>query len=124
MGGYDARHVPSSWGKMETMNHQPDQTGPARPGSPEPRYRMPAEWSNHAATWIAWPHNAEDWPGKFQPIPWVYSEIVRHLSRVEDVHILVNNTDSERRATNLLRRAGANLARLHFHHWQTDRLSL
>ncbi len=87
-------------------------------------YRMPAEWSPHAATWIAWPHNAEDWPNKFQPIPWVYSEIVRHLSRVEDVHILVNNADAERRATSHLRRAGANLARLHFHTWPTDRVWL
>jgi len=52
-----------------------------------PKYRMPAEWEPHAATWIAWPHNPEDWPNKFQPIPWVYSEIVRHLSRVEEVHI-------------------------------------
>ena len=90
----------------------------------EQHYRMPAEWAPHAATWIAWPHNAEDWPGKFQPIPWVYSEIVRHLSRVEDVHILVNNADAERRAASLLRRAGANLARLHFHHWPTDRVWL
>ena len=87
-------------------------------------FRMPAEWAPHAATWIAWPHNAEDWPGKFQPIPWVYSEIVRHLSRAEDVHILVSNADAERRATSLLRRAGANLARLHFHQWPTDRVWL
>ena len=87
-------------------------------------YRMPAEWAPHAATWIAWPHNAEDWPGKFQPIPWVYAEIVRHLSRVEDVHILVNDQAAERRANAFLRRAGANLARLHFHHWRTDRVWL
>jgi agmatine deiminase len=87
-------------------------------------YRMPAEWSPHAATWIAWPHNAEDWPGKFQPIPWVYSEIVRHLSHVEDVHILVNDLATERRANGMLKRAGANLARLHFHQWQTDRVWL
>ncbi len=88
------------------------------------KYRMPAEWAPHAATWIAWPHNAEDWPGKFQPIPWVYAEIVRHLSRVEDVNILVNDLAAERRAQSLLRRAGANLARLHFHHWPTDRVWL
>jgi agmatine deiminase len=85
---------------------------------------MPAEWGPHEATWIAWPHNAEDWPGKFQPIPWVYSEIVRHLSRVEDVNILVNDLPAEKRATQLLRRAGANMARLHFHHWATDRVWL
>ncbi|HEY1741568.1 MAG TPA: agmatine deiminase family protein [Granulicella sp.] len=85
---------------------------------------MPAEWALHAATWIAWPHNPEDWPGKFQPIPWVYSEIVRHLSQVEDVHILVNDLASEKRATSMLRRQNANLARLHFHHWRTDRVWL
>jgi agmatine deiminase len=87
-------------------------------------FRMPAEWAPHAATWIAWPHNPEDWPNKFQPIPWVYCEIVRHLSRVEDVHILVNNLAAEKRATGMLRRQGANLARLHFHHWRTDRVWL
>jgi agmatine deiminase len=89
-----------------------------------PRHRMPAEWEQHAATWIAWPHNPEDWPNKFQPIPWVYAEIVRHLSRVEDVHILVNDLAAERRATSLLKRDGANMARVHFHHWPTDRVWL
>lgn len=87
-------------------------------------YRMPAEWAPHAATWIAWPHNPADWPNKFQPIPWVYCEIVRHLSQVEDLHILVNDEDDERRALNMLRRQGANVARLHFHCWRTDRVWL
>ena len=85
---------------------------------------MPAEWEPHAATWIAWPHNPDDWPGKFQPIPWVYCEIVRHLSQVEDVHILVENLAAERRASSMLRRQGVNLDRLHLHHWPTDRVWL
>ncbi len=87
-------------------------------------YRMPAEWERHRSTWIAWPHNAEDWPGKFQPIPWVYSEIVRHLSQVEEVNILVNDAGAEKRARRVLLRAGTNLARLHFHYWRTDRIWL
>ena len=85
---------------------------------------MPAEWEPHAATWIAWPHNPDDWPGKFQPIPWVYAEIVRHLSQVEHVHILVQGEAAARRVDSMLRRQGANLARLHFHHWPTDRVWL
>ena len=28
-----------------------------------PRGRLPAEFEAHAATWLAWPHNAETWPG-------------------------------------------------------------
>ena len=56
---------------------------------------MPAEWEPHAATWIAWPHNRTDWPGKFAAIRWVYPEIVRNLARVEQVNILVNDEKSE-----------------------------
>jgi len=85
---------------------------------------MPAEWAPHSATWIAWPHNAEDWPGRFQPIPWVYAEIVRNLALVEDVNILVNDEAAEKRVTRILLRAGANMARLHFHLWRTDRIWL
>ena len=51
-------------------------------------FRFPAEWEPHAATWIAWPHHELDWPGKFEPIPWVYAEIVRVLAQSEQVEIL------------------------------------
>ena len=67
---------------------------------------MPAEWEPHEATWIAWPHNHEDWPGKFEPIPWVYAEIVRHLARVERVNILIADEASESEARELLVWAG------------------
>jgi len=85
-------------------------------------YRMPAEWAPHAATWIAWPHNASDWPGKFQPIPWVYASIAGHLSRVEDVHILVNGLEKKRRAATQIARAGAVMERIHFHSWPSNRV--
>ncbi len=67
-------------------------------------YRMPAEWEPHEATWIAWPHNEDDWPGRFEPIPWVYGEIVRKLSQVERVRILVQNEDIEAAARTVCRR--------------------
>ena len=99
-----------------------EKTRPEHPGTPhELGYRMPAEWEPHEATWLAWPHNAEDWPGKFQPIPWVYTEIVGHLARVEDVHILVDDAAAEKRACGLLKKTGANLAHVHIHQWPTDR---
>jgi agmatine deiminase len=85
-------------------------------------YRMPAEWELHEATWLAWPHNREDWPGKFQPIPSLYAEIVRLLAAHEQVHLLVEDAKAERLATGILKRAGANLDRVTFHHWPTDRV--
>jgi agmatine deiminase len=96
----------------EATKHTPREAG----------FRMPAEWVAHEATWIAWPHNPSDWPGRFQPIAWVYAEIVRALARVETVHILVNDEASEKRAKGVLRRAGANLAQVLFHGWPTNRV--
>ena len=87
-------------------------------------YRMPAEWEPHEGTWIGWPQNASDWPGKFGAIPWVYAEIVRLLSQREQVHILVGGEALERRATSILERAGADLAQVSFHRWPTDRVWL
>ena len=64
---------------------------------------MPAEWEPHEATWLAWPHNPEDWPGKFQPIPWLYAEIVRLLAAHERVHLIVENAVAKKRVTSMLR---------------------
>jgi agmatine deiminase len=84
-------------------------------------YRMPAEWEPHQATWLAWPHNPEDWPGKFQPIPWIYAEIVRLLAAHERVHLIVENGATQRRVESMLSRTGANLDQVSFHAWPTDR---
>jgi agmatine deiminase len=83
---------------------------------------MPAEWESHEATWIAWPHNADDWPGRFEPIPWVYGEIVRKLSQAERVRILVQNVDLEDSARAILTKLGANLAAVDFFRQPTDRV--
>jgi agmatine deiminase len=82
---------------------------------------MPAEWERHEATWLAWPHNPEDWPGKFQAIPWLFAEIVRLLSAHELVHLIVEDAQAQQRVRGILERAGANLERVSFHQWPTDR---
>jgi agmatine deiminase len=83
---------------------------------------LPAEWEPHEATWIAWPHHRNDWPGKFAAIPWVYVEIVRHLHQSEKVHLLVENAAAESRIRRILRRAGVDLNRIFFFSFPTDRV--
>lgn len=83
--------------------------------------RMPAEWEPHEATWLAWPHEITDWPGKFAPIQWVYGEIVRHLSRAEKVRILVQDAGLEQKARRVLKKCGAQLAAVEFFLLPTDR---
>jgi agmatine deiminase len=86
--------------------------------------RMPAEWEPHSATWLAWPHYRGDWPGKFEPIPWVYAEIIRNLAKHERVELIVNNAATARQARRLLQRADALSSHIRFHHWPTDRVWL
>lgn len=83
---------------------------------------MPAEWEPHAATWIAWPHNRSDWPGRFAPVPWVYGEIVRKLAAVEKVRILVQGERIEKQARRVLEKVGANLDAVEFFRRETDRV--
>jgi agmatine deiminase len=83
---------------------------------------MPAEWERHHATWIAWPHNRSDWPGKFEAVPWVFADIVRNLSRVEEVEIIVRSGEERTRAYDALRRSHADLERVKFHMWPTNRV--
>ena len=84
-------------------------------------YRMAAEWESHEATWLAWPHNPQDWPGKFQSIPWLYVEIVRLLAERENVHLIVESAAMQGRVSKMVGRAGVNLDRVLFHKWPTDR---
>jgi agmatine deiminase len=85
---------------------------------------MPAEWEPQRATWLAWPHNRTDWPGKFEPIPYVYAEIVRHLARAARIELIVNDAKAEERARIPLTQSNVLPAleeRIGFHQWPTNR---
>ncbi len=122
----DQRAVSSQNPKSKSPIPNPDpESRVPQPPTPNPqtpnRYRFPAEWEPHEATWIGWPHNLTDWPGKFAPIPWVYGEIVRHIVGGEIVRILVNSKAHEEKARHILKRIGVDLARVEFFRFPTDR---
>ena len=85
------------------------------------KYRLPAEWEYHEATWIGWPFNKEDWPGKFQPIPWVYGEIARYISRAEKVRIIVQSKAHQKKAETVLNSVNADMNNIEFYKLETDR---
>ena len=88
---------------------------------PPPRYHMPAEWMPHAATWLAWPANRSDWPGKMAVLPWVYAEMIRHLAASECVRILVNDAATEAKARSVLTSVHVDLDTVEFYTWPTNR---
>ena len=82
---------------------------------------MPAEWEPHRATWIAWPHNRADWPGRIEAVRWCYVELVRRLAAAERVEIVFQDGASEARALRRLARAGVDAGRVGAHRFPTDR---
>ena len=77
-------------------------------------YTMPAEWEPHAATWLGWPHNASDWPGKFEVIPWVYGEMVRKISAGENIHLIIRHKQDEQLARHIFKSVGVDLRKIKF----------
>ena len=84
-------------------------------------YKMPAEWEPQKSTWIAWPHNKNDWPGKFSEIPLVFGEIITILSKVQSVNILVRNKLDQKIAIFFLKILGAKIKNIKLIICKTDR---
>jgi agmatine deiminase len=89
-----------------------------------PQRTWPAEWEPHKATWLGWPHHRPDWPGKFEPIPWVYAEIVRVLHAHERVEILCHSERVREEAVAALRSHDVRLDRCRLHRVPSDRVWL
>jgi agmatine deiminase len=77
------------------------------PNSAPRAWRMPAEWEPHAATWLGWPHEVSDWPGKLPAIRWVYGEMIRKIATGEKVRLCVNSRTDEQQAREVIKAAGA-----------------
>jgi agmatine deiminase len=84
-------------------------------------FSMPAEWEPHEATWLGWPHNPTDWPGKLDAVRWVYGEMVRKITAGEAVRLLVDSTAEGKRACRYLSRAGVDPQQVEYVVHPTDR---
>ena len=82
---------------------------------------MPAEWEPHAATWLAWPHEPSDWPGKFESVPWVFAEVIKNLTRGERVRLLVSGKRMQKQARQQLEQSQVDLRLVDFVEAATDR---
>ncbi len=60
----------------------------------EAGFSMPAEWSPHAATWLAWPHNNENWLGYLDGARREYKQLVEAIAEDEPVRLMVANEES------------------------------
>ncbi len=80
---------------------------------------MPAEWEPQTAIWLSWPHKYASWPGQFRAVPYVYAEIVKQISRFQEVRINAA-ARLHARAKRLCATAGAEMSRVTFYDHPTN----
>lgn len=77
-------------------------------------YRFPAEWEEHEATWLSWPHKEESWPDKLEEIYPYYCEFVKVLAESEFVRINVVDEEMRKFAIDCIMQSGVNLENVEF----------
>jgi agmatine deiminase len=92
----------------------------SRPTPKELGYRFPAEFEQHAATWLSWPHKEESWPGKIESIYRPYCLFIQALTGEEDVHINVLNDEMKHFAQEKLKAVSVNMERVKFYTHPTN----
>jgi agmatine deiminase len=72
---------------------------------------MPAEWSPHASTWLAWPSHADLWRDDLETVRAAFVRLVAAIAAGETAEVLVADTARERVA-----RAALPTQNVRFHH--------
>jgi agmatine deiminase len=69
------------------------------------RFRLPAEWEPHEATWVAWPRREGiSFPGAAETAQEIWARLVEVITRYEPVHVNVFDDNQQREVIDLLRR--------------------
>lgn len=77
-------------------------------------FYFPAEFAQHEATWLSFPHKEASWPGKINSIYPNYSAFVKELSLSEKVRVNVNDEAMKTFAVKRFEKAGVYMQQVEF----------
>jgi len=83
--------------------------------------RLPAEWEKQQGLLLCFPHNGNDWPGKYQAIQWAFVEFIKKVTSYEPLFLLVSDNTLETKVKDILLRAHVNLNQVTFIIQKTNR---
>ncbi|MBS7333876.1 MAG: agmatine deiminase family protein [Weeksellaceae bacterium] len=83
-------------------------------------YRFPAEWEEHEATWLSWPHKEESWPDRIHLIYPAYAQFIAELSKGEKVRINVKDEEMKAFALSHIEKTDADLSQVEFYFFETN----
>lgn len=83
--------------------------------------RFPAEWEKQQGLLLCFPHNGNDWPGKYGAIQWAFVEFIKKVAQVEEVFLLVAHEKLKEKVIDMLEMAHVNISNVSFIIQKTNR---
>ncbi|WP_053977830.1 agmatine deiminase family protein [Mangrovimonas xylaniphaga] len=83
--------------------------------------RFPAEWEPQQGVLLCFPHNGNDWPGKYQAIQWAFVEFIKKVTTHEEVFLVVADESLKEKVEGMLTMAHVNLEQITFIIHKTNR---
>lgn len=83
--------------------------------------RFPAEWEKQQGILLSFPHNGNDWPGKYAAIQWAFIEFIKKIARHETVFLVVADENLKEKVTGMLTMANVQLKNISFIVQKTNR---
>ncbi len=77
--------------------------------------RIPAEWEEHCATWLAWPNDDDYFGNRIKNVEKIYLKIIQFLHRDELIKLIVLNGKEEERVKILLGDLKVDLSKIIFY---------
>jgi agmatine deiminase len=84
-------------------------------------WRFPAEWEKQQGILLCFPHNGNDWPGKYGAIQWAFVEFIKKVATFEEVLLVVASEKLKDKAHEMLKLAHVDTDRVSFIVHKTNR---
>lgn len=83
--------------------------------------RYPAEWEPQQGVLLCFPHNGNDWPGKYGAIQWALVDFIKKVAEVETVFLVVRDSAFQAVVHDKLVRAHVNTKQVQYIVCKTNR---
>jgi len=83
--------------------------------------RFPAEWEPQEGILLCFPHNGNDWPGKYGAIQWAFVEFIKKVATYEKVFLVVKDKAQQDKVQEMLATAHVDTKQLVYIHQKTNR---
>ena len=83
--------------------------------------RFPAEWEKQQGIVLCFPHNGNDWPGKYEAVQWAFVEFIKKVATFETVFLVVADEKLKEKVAGMLESARVNLVNISYIIHKTNR---